>query len=226
MRNQTILAAALALCAAGCKSESGVFSERDFGTGANTVERTYAMPVEKVFDASLDAVKAMNLEVVDDRRDALGGLIVAERADGRKVTVTLRSPREKTTNVDVRVEPGDRPMAERIHESIADRAGLGKVDTGLFGDATEAASYDASVERAVQAAERAARSLDLAAVRKDRDGDVVTVDGRETATSRPVRFTVEKDGSKVDVRFTADSGKDMARRMREAFERELRPLAD
>ncbi|HYF01655.1 MAG TPA: DUF3568 family protein, partial [Planctomycetota bacterium] len=132
MRKSLTFTAALVLAAAACKSESGVFSERDFGTGANTVERTYAMPVDKVFDASLAAVKGMELRVVEDRRDALGGRIVAERADGRKVTVSLRSPREKTTNVDVRVDPGDRPMAERIHESIADKAGLGKVSTGLF----------------------------------------------------------------------------------------------
>lgn len=226
MRKSMILTAAVVLGAAACKSESGVFSERDFGTGANTVERTYALPADKVFDASLDAVKAMDLRVVEDRRDALGGRIVGERADGRKVIVSLRSPRENTTSVDVRVEPGDRPMAERVHESIADKAGLGKVSTGLFGDASAKATYDADVERAVQAAERAARALDLTAVRTDRDGETVTVDAREAATSRPVRFAVEKDDAKVNVHFIADSGKDMAERMRAAFEKELRPLAD
>ncbi|HYE98785.1 MAG TPA: DUF3568 family protein [Planctomycetota bacterium] len=226
MRKSLILTAALVLAAAACKSESGVFSERDFGTGANTVERTYAMPTDKVFDASLEAVKAMDLRVVEDRRDALGGRIVAERADGRKVTVSLRSPREKTTSVDVRVDPGDRPMAERIHESIADKAGLGKVSTGLFGDASRTATYDADVERARQAAERAARSLQLTAIRTEREGDTLWVDAREAATSQPVRFSVEKDASKVNVTFIADSGKDMADRMRAAFEKELRPLAD
>lgn len=116
--NRISLALAVALAAlASCK-------ERDLGTGINTVDKTYGKSMEDVWDASLDAVKESELSVSSQSHDELGGTIVAYRATGEKVTLSLRNLGNNQTEVSVRVEPGDKALADLIHSKIADNLGV------------------------------------------------------------------------------------------------------
>jgi hypothetical protein len=110
-----IFAALVAL--ASCK-------ERDLGTGINTIERTYAKPMNEVWDASLAAVRDSNLAVDSESHDDLGGTISAHRATGERVTVSLRNLGNNQTEVSVRVEPGDRALAQLVHDRIAGKLGI------------------------------------------------------------------------------------------------------
>lgn len=128
--------AALAVFAfAGCdKHETGTTVKEitpkttDLGTGLNTVERTYPKPPAALFDIVVASVTSFDLTMESDRHDALGGDIVARRADGSKVTVKISSLDAERSQVAVRVAPGNRNLAELIHQRISEKLGLGSTN--------------------------------------------------------------------------------------------------
>lgn len=123
-----IAAAFLALVAAaglGCdpKSEPKVSGPKktDLGTGLNTVEKTYTRPSRELVDVVKTALQSFELTVESDRHDDLGGEIVALRADGNKVTAKITARTQDETEVSIRVAPGNKNLAEMIHERIGDK---------------------------------------------------------------------------------------------------------
>ncbi len=112
------LLGAAALALASCSPRT-----RDYGTGLNTVERTYPKSVRETWDAALAAVRDFGLTIESDRHDEMGGELKARRADGREVLVHVRAAGGGSTAVAVRVEPGDRTLAGMIHERIAKALG-------------------------------------------------------------------------------------------------------
>lgn len=112
----------LAVCAALAALAS--CKERDLGTGINTVDKTYGKPMNEVWEAARSAVRDTNLNVSSENADDLGGTLIAYRATGEKVTVSLRNLGNNQTEVSVRVEPGDRSLADLIHSKIADKLGI------------------------------------------------------------------------------------------------------
>ena len=96
---------------------------RDYGTGLNTIERTYPRPVRETWDAARAAVQDFGRTIESDRHDEMGGELKARRADGRAVFVHVRAAGQGSTAVAVRVEPADRAQAEMIHDRIAKALG-------------------------------------------------------------------------------------------------------
>ena len=117
--------AALALLAAGCgKSEPDLTPKKtDFGTGLNTIDRTYAATPSDLFEVVSASLRSFDLAVESDRHDDLGGEIVARRADGSKVTAKITARDDTSSEVSVRVAPGNRNLADLIHGRIAEKVG-------------------------------------------------------------------------------------------------------
>ena len=122
MATATLAALSLASCAGN-----------DLGSGANTIDREYAKPASEIWSASLKSAEGAHLTLRSERHDKMGGEIVAGRANGDEVRIDVISLTENSSRVSVRVGPGDRNLANMLQEQIAEKTGLGKAKTGLFG---------------------------------------------------------------------------------------------
>jgi hypothetical protein len=210
----------LAACSAGDKTSDA--KQNDLGTGINTVNRQYAKSALEIWDAATVAVKSYDLKLENDRHDTMGGEIQAHRANGDKVIVRVQSLDDQNSDVLVRVEPGNRNLAEMIHEKIADRLGLKVARSAFFGGNTCEGTYPNSLDACVNAAEEAARRLNLTVTNRDvRDGTAI-VDARES-NSNPVQFKMKRVGEGTKVTFIAgrektEATRDFASRMKSEFE--------
>jgi hypothetical protein len=131
---QTWIARALAVAAGavlfGCdKSDRHeiVPKTTDFGTGLNAVEQTYGRPANELVEVVAASLKSYDLKLESDRHDELGGEIVALRADGHKVTAKVTSVDKEHSQVSIRVAPGNKNLAEMIHQRIAEKLSVGGV---------------------------------------------------------------------------------------------------
>jgi len=214
---------ALAACSSSDKSSSA--KQGDLGTGINTVDRQYGRPATDTWDAAVAAVKAYDLKVDSDAHDTMGGELRGHRANGDKVLVKVRSLDDKSSNVSVRVEPGNRNMAEMLHEKIADKLGLKEAKSAFFGGNSVEGTYPHSVEVCAKAAEDAAKRLDFTVTNRDVHDTKGVVDARES-NQNPVQFRMKKVDQGTQVTFIAgkeksDAMKTLANRMKTEFENSL-----
>src|SRR5205814_2819506 len=210
MKRFVAVAGIVALIAA-CSSHEGKSpsSSSDWGTGLNTVERKYSKPASDTWDAAMGGVKSFNLTVDRDRHDEFGGELVAHRADGHKVTITVSTIDKTNSKAVVRVEPGNSTLATMIHEKMADKLGMGTAKASFLGGNTENFPYDTELQTAVEAAERACKSLGFVVTGKEVKESWATVDAR-AGDSNPVRFKIERVNDRVfpiKVTFVAGHGK-------------------
>ena len=219
----------LAAACGGSDKSDGATSQRDYGTGFNTVEKKYAKPAPMVYDAAVAAVKHFDLEIEQNRGDSLGGEVVARRAGGDRVTVKVRSIDANTSGASVRVEPGNRNMAEMIHERMASELGLAAAKTGwLGGGNVVSATYPATLPACATAAENACRKLNLKVTARDVQPTAGHVEAR-SETSIPVRVNLSrKDETRTAVEFVAGSekspeGKTLVERLKAEFDAQLDP---
>lgn len=217
-----VMAAVLAMTACGGSDKNSAANRGDLGTGLNTVDRQYARSASDAWDAAVAAVKGYDLSIESDRHDSLGGEIQARRAGGDKVNVRVRSIDDKNSNVSVRVDPGNRNMADMIHEKIADKLGMKEAKSTFFGGNTVEGSYSSSLDVCVSAAECAARKLNLKVTNREVNGTSAVLDARES-NSNPVQFKMKKtdDGTKVSFiagREKNDATQALAARLKSEFE--------
>ncbi|MBV8880729.1 MAG: DUF3568 family protein [Planctomycetaceae bacterium] len=112
-----------ALAVAGCdKKETAKVTPatRDLGTGLNTVEKTYARAPADMVPVVQRTLQELELKIDSEKYDNLGGETVALRATGQKVTVGIKGLDSRSCGVSIRVEPGDRNLANLIHGRIAE----------------------------------------------------------------------------------------------------------
>jgi uncharacterized lipoprotein len=83
--------------------------------------QVHAGSYDQVWNGSLNALRQMNMTVVDTKRDALGGEIKARRAaDNKDVTVKVEPVDRDSTRVKVRVGTiGDEEESRLIHQRIS-----------------------------------------------------------------------------------------------------------
>ena len=93
----------------------------DLGTGLNAVERPYDRPAGGLLEPALISLKSYDLKMESDRHDDLGAELVALRADGHRVTVKITSVDKDHSTISIRVAPGNRDLAEMIHQRIIEK---------------------------------------------------------------------------------------------------------
>src|SRR5471032_868783 len=101
----------LALAACDDSNKSSVTKQNDLGTGLNTVTRQYSKSTADTWAAAEAALLSQDLKIESNRHDAMGGDLQARRANGEKVEIRVRSLDLHSSDVSIRVEPGNRNMA-------------------------------------------------------------------------------------------------------------------
>lgn len=215
----TIILALAALAA--CRSN-------DLGTGVNTLDRSYSKPAGDTWKAAVAAVEAADLRIERKSNDAMGGEIVARRADCNEVRISVKAQDDRNSTVAVRVDPGDRDLAAMLHERIADRLGMGKARSSLLGGgASDTVVYCCDLPESVRAARKAYAALDIGVTDEESHATWVRLDGR-LKDSTPVQIRMEeKEGGKTQVVFIAGNTRNedmklIARRLKDEFERHCR----
>ncbi|HVR87383.1 MAG TPA: DUF3568 family protein [Planctomycetota bacterium] len=224
MKYSTAGLAVILLALAACSSDDKTSSTKqgDLGTGVNTIDRQYGRSASDTWDAAEAAIKAYDITIESDAHDSMGGELRAHRASGDKVVIRVKSLDDKHSDVTVRVEPGNRNMAEMIHEKIADKLGLKEAKSAFFGGNTCEGRYPHPLEVCVKAAEDAARRLEMTVTHKDVSDEKAVVDARD-GNSNPVQFYMKKVDKGVQITFIAgreknDAMRDLCYRMKSEFE--------
>ena len=84
------------------------------------LEQVHAAPYDRVWDATLRALRTLNIAVSDTQKDQISAKAVGTRADGTAVVVSVLPVTKDSTSVRVRIGNfGDRPASERIQGQIA-----------------------------------------------------------------------------------------------------------
>jgi uncharacterized lipoprotein len=84
------------------------------------LEQVHAAPYDRVWDATLRALRTLNIAVSDTQKDQISAKAVGARADGTAVVVSVLPVTNDSTSVRVRIGNfGDRPTSERIQGQIA-----------------------------------------------------------------------------------------------------------
>lgn len=84
------------------------------------LEQVHAAPYDRVWDATLRALRTLNIAVSDTQKDQISAKVVGARTDGTAVVVTVLPVTKDSTSVRVRIGNfGDRPASERIQGQIA-----------------------------------------------------------------------------------------------------------
>ncbi|HXG60778.1 MAG TPA: DUF3568 family protein [Planctomycetota bacterium] len=214
MNARKALFPALLLGLTACRG-MGIFgteaAPRNGEAPANAAVRRYPRSTEDVWSAVAAAMQSLDLRIESDRHDALGGELVARRANDERVSVRARSLDEASTQVTVSVGAGDRNLAEIVQNHIGRHlGGAGVARTGFFGGSTLERSYDANVAKAVIAAERAAEELGLEITHRDiRDASAEVV--ARKAGVGPVLVRVETAARNGDARRNGDRAADAER---------------
>jgi hypothetical protein len=81
-------------------------------------------PVSKVYDASISALKNLNLPIIEDRHDSLSAKIKSEFADGSDVWIEIESLAVESCKITIRVgimgdEYKSRQILDGIHKNIS-----------------------------------------------------------------------------------------------------------
>jgi len=118
------LALSLSLSLSGCLALA-------VGAGAGAAGVVYvkgelqdevAQPVPAVHEATVQALKDLNMPVVTDRSDNLTAEIKSRLADGKEVTIELDRETQKTTKIGIRVGMvGDEKQSLEILDHIKKR---------------------------------------------------------------------------------------------------------
>jgi hypothetical protein len=203
--------------------------ETDLGTGTNTVDREYSKPAPEACKAALQSAESADFKVLSDKHDQLGGELVVSRGDGKEVRILVKSLDEKSSRVSVRVEPGDRDLANLMHERIAGNLGMGTATAGWwFGGNSLDATYPTDLASCMTSARRTIVSLAQNSKDEVTHATWCQIDGR-LKDSTPVRIKMERlEDKKTGVRFIvgntkSEDNKAFAQKMKDEFETTTRP---
>lgn len=94
------------------------------GTGAyfyvkGDLKRNYEAPMEKTWEATIQTLEELKLNVESQKHDALTGVIKGKMADEKGFEINVRRVGENLTEVGVRIGTfGNREKSEAIHNTI------------------------------------------------------------------------------------------------------------
>jgi uncharacterized protein DUF3568 len=179
------LVGAVLLMLTACKGGKGLFESSGAQAldESNAVRHQYPKAMTDTWKAILAALSELDLKIESDRHDALGGQVVSQRANGDRVTIEARSLDEHNAEVVVATGTIDRNMAGIIHSRIAHLLSTDPVAGEFFGGNSIEAHYDATLAKAVIAADRAFEALNLQVTQR------TVEDTRAVLASRKARST-------------------------------------
>jgi hypothetical protein len=119
----------LALCSGCVNTAIGPDPRANVGTYSyvtRNLESLYSVPLQDLWPAALAAVRNLKLTLEENYLDALGGKVLARRADGTRVKIWLDPVGARsTTSVYVRVGFwGNKDLSERVHQEIRRELGF------------------------------------------------------------------------------------------------------
>lgn len=83
------------------------------------LESTEEVTLDKAHAAALTAVRELKFDLKSERKDAVEGHVVCEKADGTDITINLDRESDKTTKVAIRVGTfGDESLSTLILETM------------------------------------------------------------------------------------------------------------
>src|SRR5437868_10279940 len=157
-----LLASTLASC--------GVFNPRDEQADRlHTVTKTYSKPADETWRAIESIAKDLDLKVDTNQHDALGGTMIARRSTKDEIHVDARAVDAQNTIISVNVDPGDKNLAQIIHDRISDRLGLnaGATRANMAAGSQVDGTYDQKLDVCMGAADRALAGLKLPPARRE-----------------------------------------------------------
>jgi len=84
------------------------------------LEQVHAAPYDKVWGATLSALRTLNITVSETQKDQISAKAIGTRSDKTSVVVSVLPVTKDTTSVRVRIGTfGDRPASEQIQGEIA-----------------------------------------------------------------------------------------------------------
>jgi hypothetical protein len=181
MNKSTALMCGALLLLGACKSSE---SKQE----ANAITKRYGRPAPDVMSALTMALTSLDLRIEEDRHDALGGTMVASRANKDKVNVNVKSIDETSTQVTVGVGEGDRNLADIIHSQIAKNLGTGTARSSFFGGSRWEQVYESSLARCIVAAERACDTLGFTVTHRDIHESVADLMARRGSSTILLHF--------------------------------------
>lgn len=128
---------AWALSSAGCTAlmvaGAGAAGVAGYAYLEGKREKTYPYPITQTWPAVSEAVKSLELPVLQETADGLGARLEGRTAQGEKVAVTL-TPKGDATEVQIRVGVfGDENASELILAAIEERLPSARLSGSLHG---------------------------------------------------------------------------------------------
>lgn len=100
---------------------AGLSSPGEFNPLSGNYTQEFSASLDQTWEATLEAVKALELTTVRTAKDQLGAHLLAKRADGTDVELTLRPVGVRETSVKIEVGWGDREASVRIAQELERR---------------------------------------------------------------------------------------------------------
>jgi hypothetical protein len=180
-KSMALLSGALVLLLGACKTSESKLE-------ANSIMKRYARPAPEVMSALTMALTSLDLRIEEDRHDALGGQVIASRANKDPIKVNVKSVDETSTQVTVSVGEGDRNLADIIHSQIAKNLGTGTAKSSFYGGSRWEQVYDTSLARCIMAAERACETLGFTVTNREIHETVADLMARRGVSTALLHF--------------------------------------
>lgn len=118
----TILLGCMAVSTGGCLLVAvGAGAAGTVAYISGDLDAVESRSLADVYEATLKALKQLELSTTKETKDALSAVVVARDAQDKKITIKLRAPSEESTKISVRVGVfGDETKSRLIYQKIRD----------------------------------------------------------------------------------------------------------
>jgi len=83
------------------------------------LKRNYEAPIDKAWEATVEAVEELKMPIESKQHDAFNGIIKGKMAAGKSFEINLKRLGETSTEIGIRIGTfGDRQKSEAIHDKI------------------------------------------------------------------------------------------------------------
>ena len=116
-----LMMGAVTACSTVYSGTSGLSTPAQYNPASGNLTQEFSASLDAMWGATIAALEALELTVVRRAKDQLGGRVVARRADGTDVVVTLRPIGLSLTSVLIEVGRGDKQASIRISQELERR---------------------------------------------------------------------------------------------------------